>query len=276
MGGRGSRFRDTTPENEPKEQDSKLDYGDMNLDNELPEDDQNKLTKKLKESNIIVCESIKNIDKDLTLVNLDQINTLTNKYKNLASDYLPWDEPIKIRSHKMNRIYKNGKKVPEYSTLAIFSFKNKQICFNERSVKNIDNVTNIVKSSQKDKFSVETDNDKQVLHLVTHEYGHFLEQAIIEKRLKNNLQEWTDFRLGKSSRQQAYRVREANKIRNEIKDIATKDYKATGSQLVTSEYGEKRNNPFEWFAEIFAESQLHKTDKPLIKAMEKFLKEENK
>lgn len=248
----------------------------MNLDNEISEKDQNNLTKRLKDSNIIVCESIKNIDKDLTHKNLYQIHLLTNKFEKLTSDYLPSDEPIKIRSYKMNRIYKNNKIVPEYDTLALFSFKNKQICFNERTIKNIDNVTKIIKLSQQANFSVETDDNKQVLHVITHEYGHFLEQAIIEKRLKNNLKDWSDFRLGTLAEQQRFREREANKIRTEIKNIATKNYKAIENQLITSKYGETDKNPFEWFAEVFAESQLHKTDKPLIKAMKKFLKEENK
>ena len=69
---------------------------------------------------------------------------------------------------------------------------------------------------------------------------------------------------------------EARKIKQQIKDIATQKYKAKPKQLITSEYGEKDKYSFEWFAEVFAESQLHTTEKPIVKAMKDYLKEEIK
>ncbi len=38
----------------------------------------------------------------------------------------------------------------------------------------------------------------------------------------------------------------------------------------------KKGGVLEWFAEVFAETNLHTTDKPYVKAMEEFLRRESK
>lgn len=274
MGGRGSRFKDVNSTIPKPDNKSYLDFGNADLDNEIH--DHNNLTKNLKDSNILVCQSLENMNEDIIKTNLNQINTLSKKFDNLISKNLE-DEGIKIRSYKMNRVsYTTGKSTAEYGVMALFAPGKKQICFNERTFKSDEQIINLTKESQKSGYSVETDKGKENLHIITHEYGHFIEQCIIEKHLQNDIHQWAKYRASSPIEKEEIRRVEARKIKQQIKDIATQKYKAKPKQLITSEYGEKDKYSFEWFAEVFAESQLHTTEKPIVKAMKDYLKEEIK
>ena len=267
MGGRGSRFKDLSIEQEKEKY--WTDYGDA--DQDLETDVQNGLTKNLKDSNIIVCDSLKNLDNAVVESNLKQIKDLTHEFSGIVSPNLD-DECIKIRSFKMNRIrIATGTKSPEYEILALFAPIKKQICFNERSIKDLESLKSLVKHSQEVGHSVKVDNGKESVYVITHEYGHFLENCIIEKRIQQDVRAWAKFKTNVSEMQKM-RIAEAESIRTKIKEIATKKYKASEGQLKPSEYGDK--SPFEWFAEVFAETKLHTTNKPLVKAMKEYLKGE--
>lgn len=204
-------------------------------------------------------------------MNLKQIEDLTNTFKQTINWNLE-DEPIKIRSFKMNRISTTTlKKSPEYGVIALYSPTKKQICFNERIVKDLQSIENIVKSSQETGHSVKTDKSKITHHMITHEYGHFVEDCIIQKRIQQNVHDWAKFKTSPTDAD-LMRKAKAKEIEQQIIQIAKEKYKANDKQLETSSYGQK--NSFEFFAEVFAESQLHTTQKPLIQAMKDFLKEE--
>lgn len=267
MGGRGSRFRDLNTMQDKREY--WTDYGDADEDVEV--DIQNDLTKSFKNSNIIICGSLKNLDRDVVKVNLKQIKDLSNEFSEIISPNLD-DECIKIRSYKMNRVsFNTGVKSPEYGIMALFTPVKKQICFNERSIKDLESLKSIIKTSQKVGHSVQIDEGKEGVYVITHEYGHFLENCIIEKRIQQDVRAWAKFKTNLFEMQKM-RIAEAENIRAEIKQIATQKYKASVKQLETSKYGEQDKNPFEWFAEVFAESRLHTTNKPLVKAMKEYLK----
>lgn len=268
MGGRGSKFKNLSIEQEKEKY--WTDYGDADDDVEFKGNEQNNLTKKLKDNNIIVCKSFKNLDDKVAEVTLKQISDLTQEYSNIVNSNLE-DEAIKIRSFKMNRVsIKTGAKTPEYGIMALFTPFKKQICFNERSVKDLESLNNIIKASQESGHSVTTDDSKKGVYVITHEYGHFLENCIIEKHIQQDVRGWAKYKTGNLSEVQAIRVSEAEKIRDTIKEIATKKFKASKKQLETSDYGEV--SAFEWFAEVFTESKLHTTNKPLVKAMKEYLK----
>ena len=274
MGGRGSSFKDINNISESDEY--WTDYGDADQD-ELSSE-KNNLTKELKNNNILTCKSLYNLDENVVKTNLKQIIDLSYKQKSIIDDILN-DTPIKIRSYMMNRISKKTyKKSPEYSVLALFSPIKKQICFNARVLKDIPSIERIIESSQKTGHSVKTDKNKAIFHIVTHEFGHFVEDCIIQKKIQQNVFDWSKYRkliqskdYDKQYEANEIRKKYAEEIKLQIKQIATDKYNATGSQLKTSKYGE--SDDFEFFAEIYAESQLHTTRKPLIKAMQDFLKE---
>lgn len=276
MGGRGSSFK---PQNNSLEDMFKkrknpkffYDLGKINEDKIITR--PNKLTKELKESNIIVYETTKNLDKDLAQNTLQQIKTLAKDYNGIVSSYLD-TEDLKIRSYKVNRVsIKTNKSRPDYELRACFAPLTSQICLNERTMKTNDRLIEEHIKSQKTGYSVTVDKGQEKNHIITHEFGHFIENCIIENRLKEDVKKYNTYKTDNKQRLEI-EWNEANKIVGDVIDIATQKYKAKKKDLVLSDYS--TNDPFEWFAETFTEASLHTTNKPLVQAMREFLSKENK
>lgn len=276
MGGRGSSFK---PQNNSLEDMFKkrknpkffYDLGKINEDKIITR--PNKLTKELKESNIIVYETTNNLDKDLAQNTLQQIKTLANDYNGIVSSYLD-TEDLKIRSYKVNRVsIKTQVSKPDYELRACFAPLTSQICLNERTMKTNDRLIEEHIKSQKTGYSVTVDKGQEKNHIITHEFGHFIENCIIENRLKQDVKRYNTYKADNKQRLDI-EWNEANKIVGDVIDIATQKYKAKKKDLVLSDYS--TNNPFEWFAETFTEASLHTTNKPLVQAMREFLSKENK
>lgn len=276
MGGRGSSFK---PQNNSLEDMFKkrknpkffYDLGKINEDKIITR--PNKLTKELKESNIIVYETTNNLDKDLAQNTLQQIKTLANDYNGIVSSYLD-TEDLKIRSYKVNRVsIKTQVSKPDYELRACFAPLTSQICLNERTMKTNDRLIEEHIKSQKTGYSVTVDKGQEKNHIITHEFGHFIENCIIENRLKQDVKRYNTYKTDNKQRLDI-EWNEANKIVGDVIDIATQKYKAKKKDLVLSDYS--TNNPFEWFAETFTEASLHTTNKPLVQAMREFLSKENK
>lgn len=276
MGGRGSSFK---PQNNSLEDMFKkrknpkffYDLGKINEDKIITR--PNKLTKELKESNIIVYETTKNLDKDLAQNTLQQIKTLANDYNGIVSSYLD-TEDLKIRSYKVNRVsIKTQVSKPDYELRACFAPSTSQICLNERTMKTNDRLIEEHIISQKTGYSVTVDKGQEKNHIITHEFGHFVENCIIENRLKQDVKKYNSYKTDNKQRLEI-EWNEACKIVGDVIDIATQKYKAKKKDLVLSDYS--TNNPFEWFAETFTEASLHTTNKPLVQAMREFLSKENK
>lgn len=276
MGGRGSSFKQQNNSiddifQKRKKQKSYLDLGNINEDKIITK--QNKLTKELKDSNILVYETTKNLDKDLTENSLQQIKKLATDYNGIVSSYLDTDD-LKIRSYKINKVsYKTRKSRPDYEVRACFAPLSSQICLNERTIKTNERLIEEYTRQQKTNFSVEVDKGQEKNHVITHEFGHFVENCIIENRLKQDFKQYSTYRTDNKQRFEI-EWREANKIVSDVIGIATQKYKAKDKDLILSNYGSR--DPFEWFAETFTEASLHTTDKPLVKAMREFLNKENK
>lgn len=281
MGGRGSQFNDKTKIiddlldgleglKKQKAKTSFLDYGDVKKDFETNQ--HTNLTTALKNDNIIVCESFDHLNADVAEMNLSQIKVLASDHSNIIKTYLNLDE-LKIRSYAMNDVsIKTGKKTPNYSIGALFEPTTGQICINERLATTVNKMIEDNLRMQSTNFSVPVDKGKEGCHVITHEFGHFVENCIIEKRLQRDVHKYNQFRTATPFEQEAIRKNEARKITKEIATIALDKFKAARKDLISSDYGNEDN--FEWFAETFAEANLHITKKPLVKAMQEFLKRE--
>lgn len=276
MGGRGSSFKpqnNSIEDNFKKRKKPKFYYDLGKIDEDKIITRPNKLTKELKESNIIVYETTKNLDEALAQNTLQQIKTLAKDYNGIVSSYLD-TEDLKIRSYKVNRVsIKTNKSRPDYELRACFAPLTSQICLNERTMKTNDRLVEEHIKSQKTGYSVTVDKGQEKNHIITHEFGHFIENCIIENRLKQDVKRYNTYKTDNKQRLDI-EWNEANKIVGDVIDIATQKYKAKKKDLVLSDYS--TNNPFEWFAETFTEASLHTTNKPLVQAMREFLSKENK
>lgn len=276
MGGRGSSFKPENNSIEDKFQKRKkpkyyLDLGNIKDDKIISQ--QNKLTKELKESNILVYETTQNLDKDLAQSSLQQIKKLADNYNGIVSSYLD-TEDLKIRSYKINRVsIKTHKSSPDYEVRACFAPLTSQICLNERTIRTNEKLIEEYNRQQKTNYSVTVDKGQEKNHVITHEFGHFVENCIIENRLKQDVKTYNTYKTDNKQRLEI-EWQEASKIVKEVTDIATQKYKAKEKDLVLSDYGTR--DPFEWFAETFTETSLHTTNKPLVQAMREFLSKENK
>lgn len=276
MGGRGSSFKpqnNSIEDNFKKRKKPKFYYDLGKIDEDKIITRPNKLTKELKESNIIVYETTKNLDEALAQNTLQQIKTLAKDYNGIVSSYLD-TEDLKIRSYKVNRVsIKTQVSKPDYELRACFAPLTSQICLNERTMKTNDRLIDEHIKSQKTGYSVTVDKGQEKNHIITHEFGHFVENCIIENRLKEDVKKYNTYKTDNKQRLEI-EWNEANKIVGDVIDIATQKYKAKKKDLVLSDYS--TNDPFEWFAETFTEASLHTTNKPLVQAMREFLSKENK
>ena len=271
MGGRGSTFNerikgiwDLLKELERKS--NKIDYtildlGDHTSEVSLNGDYAHKT--KLNNDNYMICNSMKEVDNKVQSSTINQIALLNDKYSNITKSILG-DQQVKVRSFKINNIHiKTEKKTPNYTTMACWSKSSNQICLNQRTMNNFDKALDDVKFSQSTKHFMQTDVGTQDKYIITHEFGHFIEDCLITKRLQ------------KTTFTQEERSKEALTITEEICKIAKKKFNATGNDIKQmSRYG--YNNAFEWFAELFAKTQLSSDNISLSKAMNEFLEKENK
>lgn len=271
MGGRSGRFRDGSIDY--KQKDYWIDFGNKDLEKETSK--ENLLTNDLKRLNIKVSESFDVMEERLSNTNLSEVKLLTEKYKNISNATLNFEE-LTIRAFPMDRVsIKTGVRRAEYETIALFHPTSKQICFNQRVLNDYDKATENSKRSQNEGWSSKTDKGKEASHTIAHEYGHFIENCIIEKKIQQNVHKWAEYKnLPVAEKLKIWNTEERN-IKKEIINIAVKKYKASEEDLKISKYGD-RNGDAEWFAEVFAETNLHTTKKPIVQAMKDFLKKENK
>ena len=283
MGGRGATFRIKDKSildilghrNEKKTY--YIDYGDV--EKEVQSSLKNNLTKELENNKIFICSSIEGLDVDVRDMNLIQLGDLSKKYSNIINGYLNYDD-LKIRAYKMDRVsLKTGKRTPELETGALFNPTTNQICFNIRNNQNLSQLRQMGKLSQDDGWSVRTDIRNVEKHIVTHEFGHFIENCLIEKRLQKDVRRFKEYKEAENTHNWTKYVEiqnaEASKISTEIQSIAREKFgERNPENLIPSRYA-KISGVLEWFAEVFAETNLHTINKPYVKAMEEFLKKES-
>lgn len=92
------------------------------------------------------------------------------------------------------------------------------------------------------------------------------------RKMQQNVHQYNKYRTASVQEHEKLHYAEARKITARIAEIALKKYNATNYDLRLSDYA--LENQYEWFAETFAEANLHTTNKPLVQAMKDFLNEE--
>lgn len=294
MGGRGSKFKDISENvldsldiKDDKKQNFYIDFGDVSKDRETAR--QNKLTKELKNYNIIVCESLNNLDEAVTKMMLNQVQILSQQYSGIVNGYLN-EDILKIRAYDMNQIsIKTGKKTPDFSTEALHDYMTHQICINGRTTQSVEELKKKSIKSQKDRWSAKTDENNAEKSVLTHEYGHFVQNCIIEKRLQKDVKKYSEYKIAEQGLKDINnkdRLNDYNKfnqirhkmlrdITQDIIKIAFQKYNATKEDFRVSDYGNKTGLN-EWFAEVFTETNLNSSDRIVTKAMKEFLNKEMK
>lgn len=285
MGGRGSGFgqrSEPSIENlleelkgKKKKKSTWTDYGDGNKDFEIIK--HTDLTKSLKKDKIVVCNTIINLDGDLAQSNLEQIRKLSSGYSSFTETYLD-SKNLRVRSFEVDDVsYKTGKRKPNLTVVAAFNGMTGDICFNERTNKSLKQIREDELSMQADRWAVQTDTKNAEKSTITHEFGHFVEECIVEKRVmrdyvKDDIHAYNKFKNDYIEHDRIM-AKESRKIVKEVAEIAVQKYHAKSEDLMPSEYA-RSGGYEEWFAEAFTEANLHSADKPLIKAMKEFLKRE--
>ncbi len=282
MGGRGAEFRPDRQKgvldeigHKKKDVTYFIDYGDINKESRSKM--QNNLTNKLEDNKIILGSSVDNMESSVREMTVIQVNDLAEKYSRIIHGYLN-DENLMLRSYAMDRVsIKSGKRSPEYQTGALFSSNTNEICLNLRTNTSLSQIRETIKANQARGDLVQTDIRNVEKHIVTHEFGHFIENCLIEKRLQQDIKKYKEYKEAKNngewSKFLSIQESKAREIVNEIWSIAQDKYHETNvKNFYPSKYS--KTDAFEWFAEMFAETNLHTTNKTCVRAMQEFLDKE--
>lgn len=213
---------------------------------------------KLKKMFYNVDPDIKYFDENLLISNTNQLINLDKKYGIIKGAGRP-------------ELGANVRERPEaYGSYSPASKDRWKINLNKRYYRDYNNYMKEQKINwvQMDEYSfpktykMPCDMGDRPIYTVTHEYGHALEFDTIYKRNKDRLRGvWNSDIMEE----------QATFIRGEIIDIAIKNNPAFDEVKALSGYGEE--NSYEFFAECFANSQLHQPNELGI-AMREWLKKE--
>ncbi len=266
MGGRGSTFKERSKnlntlieylkQNKNKNSSYFLDIGEISDEREIVSNE--KINLDLNNKNYILCSSINNLDSEIKKIYLNQVNSLSEKYSNIIKTN---EIPVHLRTYKMNNVnLKTLSKSPNFTTNACFATKKDeiQICLNKRIYTSLQDVKDGEKQSQSTGHHVKVKSEHLDKYSIVHEFGHYIEDCIIQKRLNNS-----------------------NATLKEREDVAIDLFKEVmeGIDLNnTSQYRLSRyqyKNAFEWFAETFTSCQLGEKNTLLTNNMNKLLKKEN-
>lgn len=223
----------------------------------------------LSDENIILCESTDNFKVENIEPIIHKIKKINDKYKEIAKN-LSATYPLEIRAGKFT-----GR------TVACFSAK---ICNKEDMTIFLN--ANLSKKSKKDieeetKYNIQAkhwspcDDNELINHTLAHEYGHFLEKLLFDKKVKNDKQFQEN--LVPKSLDMAKHINQyvnyekifAKQVKYDILKIQKKHFNDSNDFI--SKYG--NYDAFEFFAETFANLVNSKNPTNLAKAMEIYLKE---
>lgn len=209
---------------------------------------------------------VKYVDKDLAVSVTKQLEKLEQRFKAIAN------------SNGNICSVSGGKKTVAYVSSSIRepTRQNLSLCpayYRDKSV-----LLESEKRAQKINWMMPCSENEYEIYTVTHEYGHMLENTIIYSEMKQyGLEKLADeinidAKTAKKMYKPYYDIH--NKVTkdcfSEIMDIAKKENPEFSLSENISQYG--KTNYSEFFAEVFANSQLSKPNE-LGKAMQKWLKQ---
>ena len=219
----------------------------------------NEMFKKLKSNDISTRKSTDIIDDVVLKRQQEQIYNVSSKYNKLLKH--------STQAHEIQF----GAEDLKGTTLGYCSssFENGQIAqrvvLDTKQLANYDKVTKTVTEAvNKGWFAPINTMFKSRDYLVTHEFGHAVENALIAKLHKDNNIQVTNF-VDLVRRMQANIKNEVVKIWKESFTTGEKDDK-----ICLSRYSEATDG--EWFAETFANLELSDEPAPIAKALKEYLR----
>lgn len=253
MGGRGSSLVAKHIANNDNKIDIVITLGD-------PESEiHNEMFKKLKEINISTRKSTDVIDDIIFKRQQQQVYTIANKYNKILSPT--------TRAHDIEFGAEDMKGATlGYCSSSIENGQVKQrIALDTKQFANYDKVVDTVKKGiKKGWFAPINTMFKSRDYIVTHEFGHAVENGLITKIREKKGVETNDY-VGFVRETQA-------EIKNEVIKIWKKQF-TTGKEddnIYLSEYSHQTDG--EWFAETFTNLELSDNPAPIALALKEYLR----
>ena len=226
----------------------------------------NEMFNKLKENHISTRMSTDDVDDKILERQQVQIYNISSKYKNILK-YTVSKKDIQfgiIDIKKSGTLGYCSVRLDESSSI-------QRIVLDKKQFNNYDKVVSEVeKGVLRGHFVPINLKFKSRDYLITHEFGHAIENSIIEKeRIKHNL---NDNNFDNFIR---FRDIMAARIKSEVINIKNKKFAnlKDSSIIEISNYSSK--NDYDWFAETFTNLELSDSPKPIALALKEYLKEQN-
>lgn len=258
MGGRSSDFKYNYQTGETQSQNLKV-TPLIDNDKDSISERNNWLIDELQNKNHIICCSTDKFNNMIVNENYKKLIEITNKFPSITQ-YL-----------KSKELLIRGAKFDKSNVAACFSYKpgetdNMQIFLGEKvNTGDKQLLEDNLKQTVKNQFWSQSDDNQLLNHTIVHEYGHFIQTLIINKKLRAD----KNFENMDYIQKKQYFNNEALKCKNAILKIQNEKF-GTNENFI-SKYGS--TNSKEFFAEAFA--NLMTTSKPtnLAKSLEIYIKE---
>lgn len=214
----------------------------------------------LQDKNHVVCYSTDNFNYDLVEPNLRKLNQMVDKFPGVAYNLKGYSLEVRGATYKANS-----------PTIASFTYfpgdKNNMSIFLNKDyyTRDKNKIIELHKNARSKGWFSASDENELLNASIAHEYGHFIEKLIIDKKIEEEKtkKEMTQFDIDF-----AYNYH-AIKIKHEILKIQKEKFNSDENFI--SEYGNK--NTKEFFAESFANLVTSKNPTTIAKATEIYIKE---
>lgn len=210
-----------------------------------------------------ISDNVKSLDDSLLVENVNRLNELNSRFKAIDSDntgYFTASPSGKALAWTSSQ-YRDGKQNVNLSLVGKY-------------YKDVDAVTSEATRGRETFYSMPFADENIRVYTITHEYGHILESRIIYNRadlvaFNEKVNNYNPALKAKEYRK--LEEKEAKAILNEIIDIAKQKNPNFSLDESLSKYG--HTNSFEFFAEVFANSQCGSPNE-LGEVMNEWLKRE--
>lgn len=275
MGGRGSayetklkkhiNFQDDMPQNN-----SNIVIDKLKILQDTETEYHNEMFDELKKYKISVRKSTDDLDDKILERQEKTVYNVVKKYNKIIS-YTTELQDLQLGAEEIKA--KRGQDVPIAYCLPML--KNGQITqrvvINKDYYKNYDDIVSTIKYGIKNKHCVPiNENFNTRDYILTHEFGHAIENGLYQKNLKNN-----NIFFNHELQLKTYTENTAIKIKDEVKKICQQKYNngkiLTQDEIYLSKYSKK--NAREWFAETFTNLELADNPAPIALALGDYLKE---
>lgn len=211
--------------------------------------------------------SLRKLDNNLVNTTRTQLDTLLNKYPNIG-EFIK-DRGLEIRGKNINAIA-----ITSYDV----NMDNMKLSLSNNYYKDYKTHNKEIKNKIKDNWFMPCNNKSIDKYVINHEFGHIVENYLINDYNMNNIQEYNNLLIKlqnvKDKKQyktiyKDYETKITDKIAQDIYDIALKNNKDFDLSKNLSRYGYDTSSEF--FAEAFANLESGKPNE-LGQAIKEYLK----